>query len=86
MLTGSAYSNATLYSCLVHTVVNPIGSTSFGVGLINSYQYNRTGTLVYSPYINELSTLDSDPCVDASSEDFNLNSSSTELRENKISP
>lgn len=86
MLTASSYSNITLHSCLVHTVVNPIASTSFGGGLINSYQYNRTGTLVYSPYINELSTLDSDPCVDASSEDFNLNSSATELRENKISP
>ena len=85
MLTASSYSHITLHSCLVHTVVNPIASTSFGGSLINSYQHNRTGTLVYSPYINELSTLVSDPCVDVASEDFNLNSSATELRENKIS-
>lgn len=87
MLTGSAYSNITLRSCIVHTVVNPIGSTSFGGGFINSYEYNRTGTLVYSPYINELATIPEEPFSDAVNQDFNINTKQIGgaiLRSNKI--
>lgn len=87
VVTGSAYS-ANFYGDLFHTISNPSAANFYGM-LLNSYQYNRTGSVVYSnllPELNELTTLSEDPCENASMQDFNINRGGAVLRANKNSP
>lgn len=90
VITASSYASITFQNCLFHTIQNPIHSTSFNGDFINSYEFNRTGSLVYSPPVNQLTTLDENPCVDPASEDFNVdanayaNSSAPVLSKNGV--
>lgn len=83
VFSGNASNKQFVNSCLFHTIGDPFNSTDPSVKFIENYEYNKTGTIVYTRPINELETLAVDPCADAAQEDFNLTVEATELRGRK---
>lgn len=84
-LTGS-HLTVIAVGCLFHTIQNPTNRSGFQTHIINSFQFNRTGTLfsATAPIPNELTTLSDDPCLDAANLDFNMSDSSApELASNR---